>query len=224
MLEQTGQTFQSTLLATIIVNVFLQVAVRFSMKLLWRMMNILQLMVNLKRMNINQPSNVISCFDALVDISNLQIIDTQYIKDKILQLFGTANQEFSEVYIDSFTIAKFGITIYFVCRLLNEKFSKDQSLSSIDQIKAILLIFYQTYFARLFNILHNLIQQMTRMHGVKLHTQFQLYLPAQPQLLYLHQLTYFSPANNLSQKTLSFVLNLGHCILVSDQIKTAILL
>ncbi|CDW83351.1 UNKNOWN [Stylonychia lemnae] len=92
MLGNAARGASDTLIAALFVNFFLLIFMKFSMKLLWRMMAILQLIVNLPIFGVNLPSNIIQCTEALINISTLQIIDKEQIKSWFFSFISDSNE------------------------------------------------------------------------------------------------------------------------------------
>ncbi|CDW73290.1 UNKNOWN [Stylonychia lemnae] len=69
-----------------------KMSLRFSMKMLWRMMNILQLIVNLPLMGFNLPSNVVLCFTQLVGITSLQFVDKDTVKSHFFNYLSSGKE------------------------------------------------------------------------------------------------------------------------------------
>eukprot|EP00347_Sterkiella_histriomuscorum_P009613 403340537 len=67
-------------------NVILSLVMGLSLKKLWQLIQTLQIIVHLPLLQVPLPSNVISAFKAIIDVSNLNIIPKEYIK-KILSVF-----------------------------------------------------------------------------------------------------------------------------------------
>ena len=62
-----------------------------SLQTLWGMINVMQLIVHMPMLNINFPQNAVLFYSFIVDISNFDIIPTDWIKDRILKV--TANDK-----------------------------------------------------------------------------------------------------------------------------------
>eukprot|EP00347_Sterkiella_histriomuscorum_P005622 403355892 len=86
----TASVASSVLAVTMSFNIILQVVLGFSMKKLWRLINTLQILVHLPLLGISIPSNTLSFFKAMIDISNLQILPTAYVK-VFVQSFYTSS-------------------------------------------------------------------------------------------------------------------------------------
>ena len=61
----------------------LQIVLKFSMKIVWRMLIILQLITNLPLLNVPLPSNIVLCFQFLLKVPTFEIIDKEKIKEVI---------------------------------------------------------------------------------------------------------------------------------------------
>ncbi|CDW74646.1 UNKNOWN [Stylonychia lemnae] len=101
VLQQAGSGSKNTLLFAVGINVFLQLASRFSMKLLWRMMSVLQMIVSVPLMGINLPSNVLVGFDQLVGITSLRIIDSATIKRWFFNYLDNSNEGIKDQFNNS---------------------------------------------------------------------------------------------------------------------------
>ncbi|CDW78009.1 UNKNOWN [Stylonychia lemnae] len=77
-------------------SLMILMAGKFSTRLLWRMMAILQLMVSLPLMGTNLPSNVILCFETFIRITSLQIIDKETIKNYAFGYLDSSNDSITD--------------------------------------------------------------------------------------------------------------------------------
>ncbi|CDW89860.1 UNKNOWN [Stylonychia lemnae] len=71
------------MIAAIAISLALQIPLKFSMDQVWRVMSVLQLIVNLPFTGVQLTSNVYICFQTLKQISSFQFIDQDTIKDII---------------------------------------------------------------------------------------------------------------------------------------------
>ena len=67
----------------LIVNLVLAILVKASMKMIWGIINTMQIITYMSWMNMKMPQNVVVCLKTIHDISNLSIIPKD-LTDKVL--------------------------------------------------------------------------------------------------------------------------------------------
>ncbi|CDW90296.1 UNKNOWN [Stylonychia lemnae] len=98
LMEGTTKQASSVLMGSLGFNVILQIVLGFSMKKLWMLINTLQILVHIPMLQIPMPANAILCFQALIDISNLQVIPKEQIKSYAGSIYDTSTDKVDERY------------------------------------------------------------------------------------------------------------------------------
>ena len=75
-------------------NIMLSAVLGIAMKQIWTLINTLQILVLVPKLNIELPENVKLTLTGLFDISNVKIIPQEYVKKGMSFVFG--NEEDSE--------------------------------------------------------------------------------------------------------------------------------
>ena len=101
MLDKTGKALSSTLTGTVSLNFFLAIVLGVSLKRLWLLLSMLQILVHLPLIKIGYPSNTLLLFQLTSDIANLNLIPKETINNFISKVIGVtgsisqARQNFS---------------------------------------------------------------------------------------------------------------------------------
>ena len=83
---KTFSLIDSTMTSGIIINLVLALVIRAPMKLMWNMINTLQILTFMPLMNMGIPTNLRICLDTIKEVSNLGILPksvTDYLLDQV---------------------------------------------------------------------------------------------------------------------------------------------
>ena len=80
MLKSTVKAANTAITSSISMNLFMAIALGFSLKYMWMLMNTLQVMVNVGLLSSSLPSNLLLLLQTLVNVSNFNIIPIDGIK------------------------------------------------------------------------------------------------------------------------------------------------
>ena len=72
--EKTFRMIDSTMNSGIIVNIVLALLIRAPMKLMWNLINTLQILTFLPIMNMALPTNLRICLETIKEVSNLSVL------------------------------------------------------------------------------------------------------------------------------------------------------
>ena len=70
-------------------NIVLSAVLGITMKQIWTLINTLQILVLVPKLNIDLPENVKLTLNGLYDISNMKLIPPEYVKKGMKYIFGT---------------------------------------------------------------------------------------------------------------------------------------
>jgi len=73
-MEKTFGFIDSTMTSGMIVNIILAVVIRAPMKLMWNMINTLQILTFMPMLNMQIPTNLKVCLETIKEVSNLSIL------------------------------------------------------------------------------------------------------------------------------------------------------
>ena len=82
-MEKTFSIIDSGMTWGLMVNLLLVMLIRASMKMMWGVINTMQIITYMTWMNMKMPQNVVVCLNTIHDISNLSIIPKD-LTDKVL--------------------------------------------------------------------------------------------------------------------------------------------
>ena len=86
-MEKASKRIGSGLTGMLVTNVMLSAVMGVATKQLWSLINTLQILVLVPRLNIDLPENVKLTLDGLYDISNVKIIPPEYVKKGMSFIF-----------------------------------------------------------------------------------------------------------------------------------------
>jgi hypothetical protein len=86
-MEKTFGFIDSTMTSGIIVNIVLAVVIRAPMKLMWNMINTLQILTFMPMLNMQIPTNLKVCLETIKEVSNLSILP-KGVTDWLLEQIG----------------------------------------------------------------------------------------------------------------------------------------
>lgn len=86
-MEKASKRIGSGLTGMLVTNVMLSAVMGVATKQLWSLINTLQILVLVPRLNIDLPENVKLTLDGLYDISNVKIIPPEYVKKGMSLIF-----------------------------------------------------------------------------------------------------------------------------------------
>lgn len=72
--EKAFSFVDSSLSSGIIVNIVLAVVIRAPMKLMWFMLNTLQILTHMPMLNLNLPTNLYVCLNIIKQIASLNLV------------------------------------------------------------------------------------------------------------------------------------------------------
>lgn len=93
-MEKTFGFIDSTMTSGMIVNIILAVAIRAPMKLMWNMINTLQILTFMPMLNMQIPTNLKVCLETIKEVSNLSILP-KGVTDWILVQIGVVKDSLS---------------------------------------------------------------------------------------------------------------------------------
>ena len=79
-MEKASKKVGSGLTGMLVTNIMLSAVLGIAMKQIWSLINTLQILVLVPKMNIELPENVKLTLTGLFDISNVKIIPPEYVK------------------------------------------------------------------------------------------------------------------------------------------------
>ena len=88
ILAQAVELASGATIGAIVISVFLSVALGISTKKLWMMIGTLQIIAHFPLLRIQFPSNALLCFQALIEVANLNILPKE-ASNKVLSIMGT---------------------------------------------------------------------------------------------------------------------------------------
>jgi hypothetical protein len=74
VIEKSFNFLDSTMTSGVIVNIVLALVIRAPMKLMWNMINTLQILTFMPMLNMQMPTNLKICLDTIKEVSNLSIL------------------------------------------------------------------------------------------------------------------------------------------------------
>jgi hypothetical protein len=86
-MEKTFGFIDSTMTSGMIVNIILALVIRAPMKLMWNMINTLQILTFMPMLNMQIPTNLKVCLETIKEVSNLSILP-KGVTDWILEQIG----------------------------------------------------------------------------------------------------------------------------------------
>lgn len=85
-LDSIGSSASSFLfagtMATLVMNIFMAISIR----LVWKMLGAIQLIVHMPLLNISLPANATYVYNAMMDLVNFKLLDVSYLMDKLFGL------------------------------------------------------------------------------------------------------------------------------------------
>ena len=93
-MEKTFGFIDSTMNSGMIVNIILAVVIRAPMKLMWNMINTLQILTFMPVLNMQIPTNLKVCLETIKEVSNLSILP-KGVTDWILVQIGVVKDSLS---------------------------------------------------------------------------------------------------------------------------------
>ena len=91
----------TSLMGFAIGNLALQIFLKISLKLFWKMMAILQIIVNLPLLNIPIPANVVIMFKSMIAISQFEIMGKDFIRQHLFSWLDDTNQVISARFVQN---------------------------------------------------------------------------------------------------------------------------
>jgi hypothetical protein len=88
-LEKATKKIGSGLTGMLMSNIMLSAVLGIAMKQIWSLINTLQILVLVPKLNIDLPENVKLTLKGLYDISNVKLIPPEYVKKGMNYVFGT---------------------------------------------------------------------------------------------------------------------------------------
>ena len=86
-MEKTFGFIDSTMTSGVIVNIVLALVIRAPMKLMWNMINTLQILTFMPMLNMQIPTNLKVCLETIKEVSNLSILPKS-VTDWLLEQIG----------------------------------------------------------------------------------------------------------------------------------------
>ena len=93
-MEKTYGYIDSTMTTGMIVNIILAVVIRAPMKLMWNMINTLQILTFMPMLNMQIPTNLRVCLETIKEVTNLSLLPKS-VTDWILEQIGVVNAKLS---------------------------------------------------------------------------------------------------------------------------------
>eukprot|EP00347_Sterkiella_histriomuscorum_P010505 403376025 len=137
-LNTMTESTSTAMTGIVTINVILSLVMGLSLKKLWLLIQTLQVIVHLPLLQVPLPSNVISAYKNIIDVSNLNIIPKEYIK-KILSVFIFCLNTFMQ----KVQMVKISLSII---NLVGKRCDYPFIQAFIQVQSSILLIIYVTYF------------------------------------------------------------------------------
>lgn len=85
-MEKSFGFIDSTMTSGVIVNIVLALVIRAPMKLMWNMINTLQILTFLPMLNMQVPTNLKVCLETIKEVSNLSILPKSVVDWALAQV------------------------------------------------------------------------------------------------------------------------------------------
>lgn len=85
-MEKSFGFIDSTMTSGVIVNIVLALVIRAPMKLMWNMINTLQILTFLPMLNMQVPTNLKVCLETIKEVSNLSILPKSVVDWTLAQI------------------------------------------------------------------------------------------------------------------------------------------
>jgi hypothetical protein len=141
-LEKATKKIGSGLTGVLVSNIMLSAVMGIAMKQIWSLINTLQILVLVPKLNIDLPENVKLTLKGLYDISNVKLIPPEYVKKGMNYFFGTG-EDSEESDVDDLILIAIAVLVFVIFLAASYLVARRYFPSVREKIEVVLrIIFY----------------------------------------------------------------------------------